>query len=63
MNRRTSVSASASLALGTVAGCLSADTPNVPNESICIEGNGGASSIDGDALRNRLAVFRFDRGR
>lgn len=54
MNRRTFVSASTGLALGTVAGCLSADAPEVPNESIFIEGNGGASSIDGNALRNRL---------
>ena len=54
MNRRTFVAASTSLAVGTVAGCLSADTPDVPNESIFIEGNDGASSIDGDALRNRL---------
>jgi len=55
MNRRTFVSASTGLlALGTVAGCLGSDTPEVSNESIFVEGSGGASSIDSDALRNRL---------
>jgi len=55
MNRRTFVSASTGLlALGTVAGCLGADTPEVSNESIFVEGSVGASSIDSDALRNRL---------
>lgn len=54
MNRRTFLSTSTALALGASAGCLGADSPAEPSNPVFIKGNGGASAIDNDALRDRL---------